>query len=232
MTLKVFKTDQHRSRQGTPTCSFDSFGKAHLRPDLSRYDSTQVRVTYPNRPCYSGLVQPEGFESFLKSAHTDYFAVKLQNVKTTSIQFIGLPVQNVSMSDWPYRDAFDTAYRAYRDRTGATVKDIADALGKSVGTLNSYRRPKDSITPPPEVLVKAANLFGIPVDSLLPDYRSMGNVKSDLAGMSEVDMYRIAEAARMLTDGAATQEERDLMLAALRERRDLLATMKRVTSRS
>ena len=231
MTINLFKPDQDHGRQGTLACFFQSLGEANLRPDFARYDSTQVRVTYPNRPSYRGLGQPEGFESILKSSHRDNLAVIVQKKQEGAKVKCGLTVQNTSMTDWPYREAFDTAYRAYRARTGASVKEVAEALGKSVGTLNSYRRPKDSITPPPEVLVKAANLFGIPVDDLLPDYRSMGSVKADLAGLSEVDIYRITEAARMLSDGAATQEERDLMLAALRERRDLLATMKRVSQR-
>jgi hypothetical protein len=52
------------------------------------------------------------------------------------------------MTHWVYRDAFDARYREYRKRTKATVKEVADALGKSASSINSWRRKGGGTTPP------------------------------------------------------------------------------------
>lgn len=63
------------------------------------------------------------------------------------------------MPRWNYRDAFDAEYKAFRARTGWTVDQVAEALGKSVNMLNGYRREHGSI-PPDDVIYRAAELFG------------------------------------------------------------------------
>jgi transcriptional regulator with XRE-family HTH domain len=131
---------------------------------------------------------------------------------------------------WIYSEAFDRRYREFRERTGASNEDVARALGKSEGTINSYRRKHDAITPDPETLLKAAELFGCNIFEFMPDYRAIQAVRIGVAELTDLDIYRISESARMLTDPGSTQEERDMMVQGLRELQDKIARLKRSRS--
>ena len=231
MPGQILKANQHSGGQSSERSGFKRLRQRNLRNNLPRDNAAEVRVTNPNRLGYSGLSQPNGSEPCLESNHPRQFAAALQKVNSEATLLLALHGQNGSMSEWPYREAFDKHYREYRARTGASLAEVAAALGKHPGTVNSYRRQKEAITPPPEVLVKAAQLFNCDVTEFMPDYKMLAEARAEVAGLSEVDIYRISEATRILNDGTFTQEEKDLLIQAIRERRDLLNTVKRTQRR-
>ena len=139
--------------------------------------------------------------------------------------------QNLGMAKhWLYSEAFDRRYREYRTRTGASNEDVARALKVSPWTLNSYRRKHDAITPEDETLLLASDLFGCDIFEFMPDYRAIRASGRDVTTLTDLDIYRISESSRMLTDPSSSQEERDMMVQAIRELQDRLARAKKAVS--
>lgn len=122
---------------------------------------------------------------------------------------------------WIYRDEFNTRYHEYRARTGATNKEVAERLGVAEGTLNGYRRTIMPWKPSEKVCVAAAKLFGCSVYEFMPDYG--GLVSEDL---TPVDQYRVREIKKLLTDPGLSDAEKDMILAAARERWALIQQIK------
>jgi len=127
---------------------------------------------------------------------------------------------------WPFRDAFDGHYRAYRKRTGETNEKVAERLGVAVDTLNGYRRTKGSRTPPPKVLVEAARIFGCSIHDLMPNYLSVSDVATDQTSATEMDRYRISAATLMLLNPSFSQSERDILLESMQRCEDLIRRVK------
>jgi transcriptional regulator with XRE-family HTH domain len=94
--------------------------------------------------------------------------------------------------------------RENRQTSGLSRDDVAQAIGKTVGTVRNYEQGR--IVPPPHVLVQLADLYGVAVDELFhpedPD--------------DEVARYA-AEIRRVLQDAPPlTSEQRAELRALLR----------------
>lgn len=229
MGRQIFKANQHGSGQGTPRGSFKRLRQRHLGHDFARDDATEVGVTNSNRLGYSGLGEASGLKTFLQGSHDTKFVSTTQKAQWESGWKFVASEQNVRMSGWTYRDAFDLRYLEYTKRTKATAPEVATALGVAVDTLNSYRRKTKPTEPPPEVLVKAAQLFGCDVYEFMPNWGLLAAVGADPTRMDELQLHRVAEGARALTDPKLTPEELDLILRALKEQREMIYTVRRVT---
>lgn len=229
MGIKRRKANQNNGGESSVGFGLEGQGEGGLGPDLSIDNQGKVAVPNPYATRQVRLTEASGSESLLQSAHAARFASPRQKNKgaSSAIKPGGVHNGRMSNSGWPYRDAFDRYYREYRERTGATIEQVAASLGRAVGTLNSYRRKRGAITPEPEVLVKAAQLFGCDVHEFMPDYQLLAAARSEVAELTDMDVYRTSEAARILTDGTISQEERDLLLQALRASRELLVKGKK-----
>lgn len=103
------------------------------------------------------------------------------------------------MPRWKYRDAFDAEYWAFRERTGWTVDQVAEALGKSVNMLNGYRRENGSV-PPDEVIYKAAELFGCEPTRFMDDPAAASIFGKGYGSMTRSRVDTIQRAMRILSD--------------------------------
>lgn len=178
-----------------------------------RNNQGHMAVPNPNLCSQSGLGDPEGFESCLEVAHASKFTAPLQKVNSAAnFQVLQTPY-NASMANWIYRDAFDARYREYRKHTGATVEDIAQALGKSVSSVNSWRRKGGGTTPPKEALIKAAVLFGCSPFEFMVDDRLLVEELPQTSSMSPMTRERFGKMAQHLQDLPLSEYDIDILFA-------------------
>lgn len=131
--------------------------------------------------------------------HASNFVSSLQKVKSVDGGLFAGSLHDSPMPRWKYRDAFDAEYWAFRERTGWTVDQVAEALGKSVNMLNGYRRENGSV-PPDEVIYKAAELFGCEPTRFMDDPAAASIFGKGYGSMTRSRVDTIQKAMRILSD--------------------------------
>jgi len=186
-------------RPGNANNRGDALGVMYRGRDLAADDAMEMRLFAANLPPDVAEGPALCADDGSKVLHASKFVARLQKVKMAdSGQFAG-SLHDSGMPRWRYRDAFDAEYKAFRDRTGWTVDQVAEALGKSVNMLNGYRRDHGSV-PPDEVIYKAAELFGCEPTRFMDDPAAATVFGKGYGAMTRGRMDTIQDAMRILSD--------------------------------
>ena len=107
-------------------------------------------------------------DSVSEIAHVPNFVVELQNWQEVP-NVVSQNCHNTTRMDrWPLRANFVKRLEQYRERTGATIAEVAKLLGVSESSVYSYCS-RETSQPSENTKKAAAKLFGCPITEFIDD---------------------------------------------------------------